>query len=93
VVGNSSILINSLKLYHSKGRFFHALVHLLLFDAKTFEHKASRACKIHLTADNNTTIGVEGLSSNGRAVGRSQEDKASGDLRRLRGTADRAGEF
>ena len=49
--------------------------------------------QIHLTADDNTSVGVKGLSSNGRAVGRSQEDKASGDLRGLRGTADRAGEF
>ena len=50
-------------------------------------------CKTHLTADNNTSVGVKGLSGNGRAVGRSQEDEASGDLRGLRGTADRAGEF
>lgn len=50
-------------------------------------------CRTHLTADNNTSVGVESLSSNGRAVRRSQEDKASSDLRRLRGAANRAGEL
>ena len=49
--------------------------------------------RIRLTADDNTTVGVEGLSSNGRAVWRSQEDKAGSDLRRLRRTANRAGEL
>jgi hypothetical protein len=55
-----------------------------------------RAC-VHflsyLTADNNTTVGVKSLSSNGRAVRRSQEDEASSDLRGLRGAANRAGEL
>jgi hypothetical protein len=36
---------------------------------------------------------VKGLSSNGRAVRRSQEDKASSNLRGLRGTTNRAGEL
>ena len=54
----------------------------------------SKVCmRRYLTADNDTSVGVESLSSNGRAVRRSQEDKASGNLRRLRGTANGAGEL
>jgi len=88
---NSLILIKSLKLYHSEGRFvFHA--HFPGFCST--QQSLSKFCmRRYLTADNNTTVGVEGLSSNGGAVRRSQEDKASGNLRRLRGAANGAGEL
>lgn len=46
-----------------------------------------RVC-IRLTVDDNTAVGVEGLSRDGSRVTSSQEHKAGGNLRRLRRTAD-----
>lgn len=48
---------------------------------------------IHLSVNNDTAVGVEGLSGDGRTISARQKDKAGGNLRRLRGTAQRTGEF
>ena len=67
------------------------LICLLLFDAMILLN-ANFMCE-HLTVDNNTAVGMKGLSCDGRAVGRSQEDKAGSDLRGLRRATNRAGEL
>ena len=52
--------------------------------------KGMMADRQHLTVDNNTAVGVDGLARDGSTVGVCKEDEASGDLRGLRGAANRA---
>lgn len=55
--------------------------------------KGMMADRQHLTVDNNTAVGVDGLARDGSTVGVCEEDEASSDLRGLRRAADRAGEI
>lgn len=55
--------------------------------------KGMMADKQHLTVDNNTAVGVDGLARDGSTVGVCEEDEASSDLRGLRGTANRRAEL
>jgi hypothetical protein len=55
--------------------------------------KGMMAGKQHLTVDNNTAVGVDGLARDRSTVGVCEEDEASGNLRGLRGTANRRAEL
>lgn len=70
--------------------FFHARVR---FGSAHCFFEQEGCGSIHLSVDNDTAVGVDGLSGDGSAVRVRQKHKTGGDLRRLRRTAYRTGEF